>query len=151
MDVTPRTVDDGGAPHIRRRRSPLVYVIAVVIVVAIGGVLFQFLNNAALYYRNADEAVRDRSSLGTKRFRVQGVVQPGVQTSGEDVSFSIAFNGSTIDVRHHGDPPELFKAETPVVLEGHWDQSGQYFDSDTILIKHSAKYIEDNPDRGVTS
>jgi cytochrome c-type biogenesis protein CcmE len=151
VDVTPRTVDGDGAPPVRRRRSPLVYVVGVLVVVAIAFVLFQFLNNAALYYRNADEAVRDKASLGTKRFRVQGTVQDDVQQSGTAVTFSIAFNGATIAVHHQGDPPDLFKAEAPVVLEGHWDASGQYFDSDTILIKHSAEYIEDNPDRSVKS
>jgi cytochrome c-type biogenesis protein CcmE len=147
VDVTPRTVDGDGAPPVRRRRSPLVYGLGVLIVVAIGLVMFQFLNNAALYYRNADEAVADKSSLGTKRFRVQGVVGNDVQQSGDDVTFTISFNGATIAVRHHGDPPDLFKAAAPVVLEGHWDANGQYFDSDTILIKHSAQYQEDHPDR----
>ena len=149
MDVTPRV---GEAPPPRRRRNPVVYAVGVAVVVAIGFVLFQFLNNAALYYRNADEAVRDKASLGTKRFRVQGTVQDDVVQAGDLVTFSIAFNGATVDVRHHGDPPDLFKKDTPVVLEGHWDQSGQYFDSDTILIKHAAQYIEDHSsDRGVSS
>lgn len=147
MDVTPRTVDGDGAPPARKRRHPLAYVMAVLIVVAIAGVLFQFLNSAALYYRNADEAVRDKASLGTKRFRVQGVVQDDVRQSGDEVDFSIAFNGATVQVRHHGDPPELFKATVPVVLEGHWDAAGEYFASDTILIKHSAEYKQQNPDR----
>jgi cytochrome c-type biogenesis protein CcmE len=127
-------------------------VLAVVVVIAIGFVLFQFLNNAALYYRNADEAVADRTSLGTKRFRVQGTVQDDVAQTGDLVTFSIAFNGATVAVHHHGDPPDLFKADAPVVLEGHWDQTGAYFDSDTILIKHDPQYIEDHSaDRGVSS
>jgi len=145
--VTPRTVDGDGAPPVRRPRRPLAYVVGIVIVVAIAGVLFQFLNSAALYYRNADEAVRDKASLGAKRFRVQGVVGPDVRQSGDEVDFSIAFNGTTIAVRHHGDPPELFKPASAAVLEGHWDPSGDYFASDTILIKHSAQYEEEHPDR----
>ncbi|MEO7555123.1 MAG: cytochrome c maturation protein CcmE [Acidimicrobiales bacterium] len=145
--MTPRTVDGDGAPPVRWPRRPLTYVVGIVIVVAIAGVLFQFLNSAALYYRNADEAVRDKASLGTKRFRVQGVVQPDVRQSGDEVDFSINFNGTTIAVRHHGDPPELFKPASAAVLEGHWDPSGDYFASDTILIKHSAQYEEEHPDR----
>ena len=67
---------------------------------------------------------------------------------GSEVDFTIAFNGATVPVHHiGGDPPELFKPGIPVVLEGHWDQSGQFFTSDTILIKHSADYKEQNPDR----
>lgn len=147
MDVTPRTVEGDGAPPAPRRRNPLVYGMVVVIVVAIGLVLFQFLNNAALYYRNADEAVADKANLGTKRFRVQGTVQDDIAQSGDLVTFSITFNGTTVDVRHHGDPPDLFKPKTPVVLEGHWDANGSYFDSDNILVKHTQVYEEDHPDR----
>ena len=144
MDVTPRGGDE---PPARKRRNPLVYVVAVLVVAAIGFVLFQGLNNAALYYRNADEAVADKASLGTKRFRVQGDVGNDVRTTGSEVTFSISFNGATVPVHHKGDPPELFKAGVPVVLEGHWDASGAFFASDTILIKHSAEYKEQNPSR----
>jgi cytochrome c-type biogenesis protein CcmE len=122
-------------------------VLAGAVVVAIVFVLFQFLNNAALYYRNADEAVADKANLGTKRFRVQGTVEDDIAQAGDFVTFSITFNGATVDVRHHGDPPDLFKPKTPVVLEGHWDASGAYFDSDTILIKHTQVYEEEHPDR----
>jgi cytochrome c-type biogenesis protein CcmE len=115
------------------------------VVVAIAVVAMQFLNNAALYYRNADEAVRDKAALGTKRFRIQGVVQDGVDKQANEVDFTIEFNGTRVAVRHIGDPPELFKPGVPVVLEGKWQ--GDYFASDRILIKHSAEYKEENPDR----
>ena len=100
------------------------YGVLVLIVAAIGFVLFQGLNNAALYYRNADEAVAQKSSLGTRRFRIQGTVQTGVNKVGEQVDFTIAFNGVSVDVEHEGDPPELFQAGIPVVLEGHWSADG---------------------------
>ena len=147
-DLTPRTLGEPGAARPKRKRKPAVYVLLALIVAAIGYVIFQGLNNAALYYRNADEAVAQKSTLGTHRFRVQGTVEDDVAKAGDEVDFTIAFNGATVPVHHNGgDPPELFKAGIPVVLEGHWDQSGAYFDSDTILIKHSADYKEQNPDR----
>ena len=33
------------------------------------------------------------------------------------------------------------------MLEGHWDRAAQFFASDRILVKHSADYKEENPDR----
>jgi cytochrome c-type biogenesis protein CcmE len=147
-DLTPRTLGEPTTPRRRRKRKPSVYVLLVLILAAIGYVVFQGLNSAALYYRNADEAVAQKASLGTHRFRVQGTVQDDVAKVGNEVDFTIAFNGATVPVHHIGsDPPELFKPGIPVVLEGHWDQSGQYFTSDNILIKHSADYKEQNPDR----
>jgi cytochrome c-type biogenesis protein CcmE len=147
-DLTPRTLGEPGTPRRKRKRKPGVYVLLVLILAAIGYVIFQGLNNAALYYRNADEAVAQKASLGTHRFRVQGMVQNDVTKVGNEVDFTIAFNGATVPVHHiGGDPPDLFKAGIPVVLEGHWDKSGAYFTSDTILIKHSADYKEQNPGR----
>ena len=142
MDVTPRDPGDTKPP--RRRKNPAMYGVLVLIVVAIGFVLFQGLNNAALYYRNADEAVHDKASLGTRRFRVQGTVQQFDKTK-RPVEFDISFNNVTVHVVHQGDPPELFQAGLPVVLEGRWQ--GDVFASDRILVKHSEEYKASNPDR----
>ena len=141
MDVSPRPVDE--APR-RKRKSPVMYGVLALIVVAIGFVLFQGLNSAALYYRNADEAVHDKASLGTRRFRVQGTVQQFDKTK-RPVEFDISFNNVTVRVVHQGDPPELFQAGLPVVLEGRWQ--GDVFASDRILVKHSEEYKASNPDR----
>jgi cytochrome c-type biogenesis protein CcmE len=145
VDVTPREVEEAPRKP-RRRKSPAMYGVLLLIVVAIGFVLFQGLNNAALYYRNADEAVRDKSSLGSRRFRVQGTVQQDVAKVGGEVDFTIAFNGVSIAVKHQGDPPELFQPNLPVVLEGHWSSDGSFFASDRILVKHSEEYKDQNPD-----
>jgi cytochrome c-type biogenesis protein CcmE len=160
VDVTPREADptvgpDGGAPEARRprrRRNPAAYVLLLLVVVGLGVVLFQGLNNAALYYRNVDEALHDKGSIGTSRFRVQGTVQDDVKQVDGEVDFTIRYNGTdpahvddSIPVHHRGDPPELFKAGVPVVLEGHFQ--GDFFVSDRILIKHTAEYKESNPDR----
>jgi cytochrome c-type biogenesis protein CcmE len=143
LDVTPRQRED--APRTRRRRNPAAYGALAIIVVAIGFVLFQGLNNAALFYRNADEAVHDKASLGTHRFRIQGTVQPGVAKVGQEVDFTISFNNVAVPIRHIGDPPDLFKEGLPVVLEGHWSADGTFFASDRILVKHSEQYKEANP------
>jgi cytochrome c-type biogenesis protein CcmE len=141
VDVTPRPLGDEPP----RKRNPAAYVLVALVVLAVGFVALQFLNSTALYYRNADEAVREKESLGTKRFRIQGTVLDRVQQRGNEVDFSITFNGTDVAVRHIGDPPELFKPGVPVVLEGKWQ--GDYFASDRILIKHSEEYREENPDR----
>jgi cytochrome c-type biogenesis protein CcmE len=129
------------------------YGVLAVIILAIGFVLFQGLNNAALYYRNADEAIHDKASLGTRRFRVQGTVQRDVNQVGQEVDFTIQFPtdrpasaANTIHVKHQGDPPDLFQPGLPVVLEGHWSTDGSFFASDRILVKHSADYKASNPD-----
>lgn len=143
MDLTP-----GVATPPRRRRSPVAYVVLLVVVVALGVVVTKALSSASLYFLNADEAVAQREDLGDKRFRLQGTVLGDTirETDGK-VEFAVAFNGVRVRVHHGGSPPEMFEAGIPVVLEGRWDAGGDWFDSDRILVKHSAEYEADNGDR----
>jgi cytochrome c-type biogenesis protein CcmE len=154
VELTPRTFTDtgtdgeagavatrrrrGGSRGRRRRWVPLA--VLGVVMVALGFLVFKGLSDATLYFRNADEAVAQRDSLGTKRFRLQGTVSGDATETDGVVSFAVAYNGVSVDVRHVGSPPELFRPGIPVVLEGHWDRSGDVFDSDRIMIKHDATY-----------
>jgi cytochrome c-type biogenesis protein CcmE len=136
------------APPVRGRSQPRgrLVIVAVVIAAAIGFLLWQGLGNATVYFKTADEAVRDKESLGTRRFRVEGVVVDGTVTqSGDAVRFTIEENGAAVLVRHQGDPPELFRPGIPVVLEGHWQ--GAAFASDRIMVKHTSEYRAENPER----
>jgi cytochrome c-type biogenesis protein CcmE len=120
----------------------------LLVVVGLGVVVWQGLTSASLYFYNADEAIAKQATLGDKRFRIQGtVLGDTIRSTAHGVDFTIAFNGVRVEARHEGDPPELFQAGIPVVLEGHWAPSGDWFASDRILVKHSATYEEENPDR----
>jgi len=130
-----------------RRRM---WLAGVVVLAALGFLVFQGLGNATLYFRTADEAVAQRSQLGDRRFRIEGdVVDGSVRQVGNDVSFTLTSKSVEVPVRHRGDPPELFRPGIPVVLEGRFQ--GDYFTSDRILVKHSETYVAENPDRLTTS
>jgi cytochrome c-type biogenesis protein CcmE len=125
-------------------------VIAIVVILGVGGfVLINALGNATTFYRNVDEAVAQQSMLGTKRFRIQGTVVPGsVQTTGEGATFELTFNGVEIPVQHRGDPPEMFKENEAVVLEGHFaGDTTPTYDSDLMIVKHSNEYESKNSER----
>ena len=152
MELTPRALDDDDvtveegevtprAPRSRRRRTrrrwvPLV--VLAVVVLGLGALVYKGLNDATLYFRNADEAVAQRDELGTKRFRLQGTVVGDPVVQGDDVRFDVAYNGVEVPVEHVGTPPDMFRPGIPVVLEGHW--SGEVFASDRMLIKHDESY-----------
>jgi cytochrome c-type biogenesis protein CcmE len=115
--------------------------------VGIGFVVYQGLGNATLYFHNVDEALAQRDDLGTRSFRLQGLVRDDVREDGTTVRFTVTFNGSDIAVVHRGDPPDLFRPGLPVVLEGHFAEGSTTFESNRILVKHSEEYEAENTDR----
>lgn len=142
MELTPRTLSEDAPPPSRRPplRRWLPLGVVVVVIAVLGVLVVKGLSEATLYFRNADEAVAQREELGDQRFRLQGtVVDDGVETD-DGVNFDVTYNGVDVTVHHVGDPPELFRPGIPVVLEGSWDQSGEFFSSDRMLVKHDAEY-----------
>jgi cytochrome c-type biogenesis protein CcmE len=150
VDGPPPAPDVVARPPLGRRRwllnSRRRQVVALAVILgAIGFVLAKGLANATVYFKTADQAVAEKSSLGTRTFRIEGTVIPDVRQVGQTVRFSIVANGVTVPVVNRGSPPQLFKAGIPVVLEGHWQ--GSYYASDQIMVKHTASYTEAHPDR----
>ncbi len=123
----------------KRRRSLFAVGLCVVAVVAV--VILGFvLSGNVVYYRTVTEAVNNRVLQGDARFRIAGAVVPGsVVETKSGVDFAITDGKSTVMVAHKGDPPELFKANAPVVCEGLWGK-GKDFDSDRIMIRHGNEY-----------
>lgn len=165
MELTPRSLDDSArtpraldddvtdeegaaSTHPRRtRRRWLPLAVLAVVVVGLGTLIYKGLSDATLYFRNADEAVAQRDELGDKRFRLQGTVVSDPVIDGDTVTFEVAFNGVEVDVAHTGTPPDMFEPGIPVVLEGHWREGADVFDSDDMLVKHDETYeAEDDYD-----
>lgn len=157
--LTPRV-----APASRRRKNPFALVALVVIVVALGAVVFSALGDATLFFRNADEAVAQRDALGDRRFRIQGLVDGDtITTTARGVDFVITHNGVDVTISHQGNPPDLFQPGIPVVVEGRWTRVGDpevvapdgslptdggwFFTSDRALVMHTEVYQEEHPDR----
>ncbi|MFP3899467.1 MAG: cytochrome c maturation protein CcmE [Acidimicrobiia bacterium] len=145
MELSPRTLEPGGAGESRPaprggRRRWLPLAVVAVALVALGLLITKGLADSTLYFRNVDEAVAQRNSLGSDRFRLQGTVVGEPEESAGHVRFEVSYNGETASVRHAGDPPELFRPGIPVVLEGHWAEGSEVFDSDRIMVKHDESY-----------
>ena len=154
LDLTPRT--GPGGPEVsaaRRRRTAGRWAGMAVLVVVLGVgslAVVRALNDATLFFVNADEAAAQRAELADTRFRLQGLVVPGsVAPYPGGVSFTVSYNGTDVDVEHSGDPVELFDDDIPVVLEGRWSGAGQsaVFVSDRMLVKHDENYVAENKDR----
>jgi cytochrome c-type biogenesis protein CcmE len=147
LDLSPRTTATPGAATggSARRRWPWLVVIAV-LVGAIGFVISRALTDATQFYLTADEAVARQSELGARSFRLEGtVVEGSTVKTGDGVDFRVSSNGTQVAVHHRGDPPQLFQACIPVVVEGRWQQGA--FASTAIIVAHDQQYEEQNSDR----
>jgi cytochrome c-type biogenesis protein CcmE len=136
------------SPAPRPRQSHrLRYVgVGVVLVAAFGFLLFKGLGSSLDYYLTVDQAQHQKASLGTRDFRLEGVVVPGtVHNTAAGVDFTVQSNGASEEVSNTGTPPQLFQPNIPVVVVGHF--SGNQFDSNQILVKHSSSYIAAHPNR----
>jgi len=130
-----------------RRRSIGVIVVLIAIV---GVLLSQGLLHSLNYFETVDQALAHKASLGSSTIRLEGVVAPGtIKRTNQGAQFYIT--GS----KHHrvfvnavGTPPELFQANIPVVVVGHFaNAAAMTFQSNQIMVKHSASYIAAHPSR----
>ena len=156
LDLTPQKRDD-----IKRGSKLVPAAVLSVLAIAVAVLLFQGLSGASLFIRDADDAVADREELADRRFQLLGspiaVSDEEFELNGSiAVRFSIACDGTAVDVVHRGNVAESFQLGVPVVLEGNWESSaaigepweagandGFYFESDRMLVKHDNEYRED--------
>jgi cytochrome c-type biogenesis protein CcmE len=150
LDLTPRTGPDevpaGGRPR-AGARGALAWLLIGAVVVGIIVVAVIQLKDSSVYYYNVDEAVAERAEIGDRPIRIQGTVVGDPEGDPSDgMVFSLAFGGESVDVVYSGkEPPDLFAAGVPTVLDGHFAEDGRFL-SDGIVIKHTEEYREDNPE-----
>jgi cytochrome c-type biogenesis protein CcmE len=151
LDLSPRTGPDDGPrarPPRRRGRGLLIGGVILALLAGVVALLVVQVQGSSLYYYNVDEAVAQRDSLGDRDIRIQGTVvgDPVEQGNDDALVFDLAFDGESVAVRHLGpEPPPLFDAGVPSVLEGHFVDDGSFV-SERIVIKHSEEYREENPE-----
>ena len=120
--------------------------VGLILIGAFAFLLVKGLSSAINFYLPVDQALHQRSSLGSQTFNLEGLVEPGsIQSTSRGVDFTLTAAGDSMRVINTGSPPQLFQKNIPVIAVGHF--SGGTFLSDQILVKHSATYIAANPGR----
>lgn len=143
--ATARRGRRAATPAQRRR----IWVVGVVILAAIGFLVYKGITSAIVFYKTANEAIAQRAQLGNADFQLEGTVVHGsVQHEGADVyRFVVESSGVSVTVVNTGYPPQMFRPGLPVVLVGHFVGSGDLFASDQIMVKHSQSYVAVQPAR----
>lgn len=130
-----------------RRRTIGVF---IVLALAVGALLSQGILGNLNYFKTVDEVMKQRTSIGTEVIRLEGVVKPHtIVRTATGASFWVTGSGSNeIFVQSHGTPPQLFQANIPVVVVGHFASlKARIFDGTEIMVKHTASYIAAHPGR----
>jgi cytochrome c-type biogenesis protein CcmE len=161
VDGTPESIDGGVSksalesesstlPRTRRtRQKRRLIVVFAVLIAAIVFLLVEGLGSSLNYFDTVSQALAHKSSLGTSSVRLEGVVVPGsVKSTAVGTNFSISEGHSSIPIHNTGSPPQLFQPNIPVVVVGHFaSATSTTFESNQILVKHSANYIAEHPTR----
>ena len=117
------------------------YSLAGVALLGVAGVfIYQALSNSLVYFIVPSEYAAAPAKYAG-RIRLGGLVEAkSIKYDDEalNLAFKVTDGVQTYPVRYSGAPPELFKADTGVVVVGQFDQGT--FVSNEVLIKHSAEY-----------
>jgi cytochrome c-type biogenesis protein CcmE len=120
------------------------------LVLAVLALLSQGILHSLNYFETVDQALGQRAKIGTEVIRLEGVVKPGsIDRTSSGASFVLTGTGDhQVVVNAHGSPPELFQANIPVVVVGHFDTAtSPDFYGTQIMVKHTATYIAAHPKR----
>ena len=136
-------------PPRRPRTSRRVLAVFALLVVAFVFLLVEGLGSSLNYFDTVDQAFAHRAALGTQTFRLEGTVVPGsIRATTKGADFAVSQGANVVHVTNTGSPPQLFQANIPVVVVGHFTSATSAdFVSDTIMVKHSANYIAQYPNR----
>jgi cytochrome c-type biogenesis protein CcmE len=117
---------------------------ALVIAGAVIGMSFLSLNDNLVYFYTTGEALAKANDLAAKNIKVGGMVKPGsVQWEPEKLALNFVVTDlkeHEIAVSHRGTPPDMFKENQGVVVEGKIDPSGKSMTSKHLMVKHSEEY-----------
>ena len=120
----------------------LAYALAGVVLVGVAGfMIYRALNSSLVYFILPNEYAKNPNDYHGRRIRLGGLVEAGSVHFDENtlqLTFLVTDSIQSYPVHYTGAPPDLFKENTGVVVEGHF--SDNVFLGDNLLIKHSEQY-----------
>ena len=116
---------------------------SIVLVGALGGLLYSSLSAGTEYYKHVDEVMASPQTWYGKRLQLHGfVVEDSIlrRRDSLDYRFQISNNGAVVPARYTGVVPDTFKSGSEVVLKGRLGPDGFVVDSNGVMAKCPSKY-----------
>ena len=124
-----------------RVRSARVIIAALVVVAAIGYLVYNGFQSTTVYYLTVAELKAKSADVGS--VRVAGIVaENSVQRTDSDstIHFTISDSGASMPVVYKGLVPDIFGPGIQVVVEGHYNNATGVFEASTLLAKCPSKF-----------
>src|SRR5215208_5114851 len=96
-----------------RTKALKIALTCVVLVAALGGLMYTTLAQGTEYYIHVDEVMQDRAAWEGKRLQLHGFVEELRQRPNSlDYKFNVRFNGKVMTATYTGIVPDTFKNES---------------------------------------
>ena len=95
-----------------------------------------------VYYWSPSDLIHAGDKAYGASIRLGGLVKKGSLVSSgasADVQFDVTDGASTVHVRTHGVPPQMFREGIGVVVEGTMTRNG-FFDGSRLMVSHNNEY-----------
>ena len=128
-----------------KKGLPLKWMIggAVLVVAALAASNLKFSDNVVYFY-TPQEAFAKAADININTIKVGGMVKTGtVNWKAEELLLNFVMTdmqGTDIEVSHKGTPPDMFKENAGVVVEGRIEADGKKMVSQRLMVKHSEEY-----------
>ncbi len=127
----------------QKKRNRWIVAATIIALTVVGMSLLQLSTNSVYFYV-PHEAQAQAASLSEQTIRIGGMVEGGsVHWQAQELSLSFVLSdlkGHRLTVAYHGAPPDMFKENSGVVVEGRIRADGQQFAAQKLMVKHSEEY-----------
>jgi cytochrome c-type biogenesis protein CcmE len=127
-------------------KAAKIAVTCVVLVAALGGLLYTTLSEGTEYYMHVDEVMTNPAKWQGKRLQLHGYVNDLRRRPNTlDYRFEVQNNGRTITASYTGVVPDNFKNGAEVVLKGQLHGEAFSVETNGVMAKCPSKYAAQGP------
>ena len=124
----------------QQRRLAVIGAAGSLVALAAGLTLVGLRDQVTFFYGPSELAEKAKPG---ERVRIGGLVEQGSVSRDEAgaLIFRVTDNAAAVTVRYDGDPPDLFRENQGVVVEGRVGAGDAAFAADRVLAKHDENYM----------